>query len=77
MRISSSPGTPTIRWAATRRRVTAAVLLPFFNPHGPAVSSGLANGSNVVFVQSSSIALNVARMSGVGKFSVWSNSALR
>ena len=66
-----------MRWAATRRRVTAAVLLPFLRPHGFSVSSGLAKGSNVVFVQSSSIARNVARMSVVGKFSVWSSSALR
>ena len=45
--------------AAERRRVTAAVLLPFLVPQAPAVSTGLANGSNVSFVQSSSIARNV------------------
>ena len=62
VRIGSSPGTPTMRDATTRRRVTAAVLLPCFSPKGLPVSAGLANGSKSAVVQSSSIALNVSRM---------------
>ena len=65
VRICSSPGTPTIREAVTRRRVTASVFDPFLTPNGLSVSAGLANGSNPSFVQSSSIALNVSRISGV------------
>src|SRR5881396_2889841 len=37
-RSGSSPGTPTIRFAVTRRRVTAAVLLPAFGPNAVPVS---------------------------------------
>ena len=77
VRICSSPGTPTMRAAATRRRVTASVLLPFLTPKGLPVSAGLANGSNSADVQSSSIALNVSMICGDGKFSTWSSSALR
>ena len=77
VRIGSSPGTPTIRWAVTRRRVMASVFEPSLTPNGLSVSSGLAKGSKPSFVQSSSIALNVSRMIGVSKFSVWSSSALR
>ena len=77
VRIGSSPGTPTMRSAVTRCRVTAGVLLPCFTPNGLSVSAGLAKGSKPSFVQSSSMALNVSRMSGVSKFSTWSSSALR
>ena len=76
-RSGSSPGTPTIRWAVTRVRVTASRLSPFFSPNGDPVSCGAANGSYPSFVQSASIALNVAMISSWGKFSWWSISALR
>ena len=52
-----------MRLAATRRRVMASVLLPSLTPNGLSVSAGLANGSKPALVQSSSIALNVSRIS--------------
>ena len=66
-----------MRAAATRWRVMALRLSPFLGPKAEPVSSGLANGSKVSLVQSSSIALKVSRMAGVGMFSRWSSSALR
>ena len=66
-----------MRDAVTRRRVTAAVFDPVLTPNGLSVSAGEANGSKPLIVQSSSIASNVALISGDGKFSTWSSSALR
>jgi hypothetical protein len=62
VRSASSPGTPTMRWAVTRLRLTAVVLLPALSPHAVPVSSGEANGSKPAFVQSSSIATNVPKI---------------
>src|SRR6266702_697831 len=56
-RSGSSPGTPTIRLAATRRRLMAARFSPFLGPKAAPVSWGLANGSKAALVQSSSIAV--------------------
>jgi hypothetical protein len=70
LRRPSSPGTATIRAAVTRCRLIADRLSPFFNPNAEPVSCGEANGSKVRLVQSSSMASNVALMTGVSAVSV-------
>ena len=76
-RSGSSPGSDTIRCAVTRCRVMAASLFPCLGPNAEPVSSGLANGSKLSFVQSESMAANMSLMTEVSMFSTWSSSALR
>ena len=52
VRTGVSPGSPTIRLAVTRCRVTAPSLAPFFAPQGAPVSMGAAKGSYPALVQS-------------------------
>ena len=69
VRIGSSSGAPIMRFAVTRWRVIASLLLPFLGPKALPVSSGEANGSKVAFVQSARIASNRRLITSVLKFS--------
>ncbi|MNV88320.1 hypothetical protein D3C71_1825160 [compost metagenome] len=70
LRSGESSGRPGMRLVAMRKRSMASMLSPFLRPNALPVSSGAANGSNVALVQSRRMALNVAMISGVSKFSV-------
>ncbi|MCY1426327.1 hypothetical protein D9M71_421450 [compost metagenome] len=59
-----------MRLVAMRERSMASMLLPFLRPNALPVSSGAAKGSKVALVQSRRMALKVAMISGVSKFSV-------
>ncbi len=69
-RRGESPGRPGMRRVAIRERSMASALSPCLRPKAVPVSSGAAKGSKPSLVQSCSMALNVAMMSGVSKVSV-------